>query len=128
MEKKLTARLVGGTGGTVTKIVEILMPAANWYGGEGMWSQIVEVEAASPFSKIDLQPGAEQLLILQKIEAAMTVENAAGVITVYITGNKPKTDITIQAAITEVIRENQGEKICGNTVGWTAPLLYPKSN
>ena len=128
MEKKLTARLVGGTGGTVTKIVEIVLPAANWYGGEGMWSQIVEVEAASPFSKIDLQPSAEQLLFLQKLEAAMTVENAAGVITAYVTGNKPKTDITIQASITEVIRENQGEKIFGSTVGWTAPLLYPKSN
>lgn len=128
MSEKLTARLVGGTGGTITKVTDIVMKVDSWHGGEGMWSQIVEVEAASPFSKIDLQPGAEQLLILQKIEAAMTVENAAGVITVYITGNKPKTDITIQAAITEVIRENQGEKICGNTVGWTAPLLYPKSN
>ena len=128
MSEKLTARLVGGTGGTITKVTDIVMKVDSWHGGEGMWSQIVEVEAASPFSKIDLQPGAEQLLILQKLEAAMTVENAAGVITVYVTGNKPKTDITIQAAITEVIRENQGEKICGNTVGWTAPLLYPKSN
>ena len=127
MSEKLTARLVGGTGGTITKVTDIVMKVDSWHGGEGMWSQIVEVEAASPFSKIDLQPSAEQLLILQKLEAAMTVENAAGVITVYITGNKPKTDITIQAAITEVIRENQGEKICGNTVGWTAPLLYPKS-
>ena len=127
MSDKLTARLVGGTGGTVTKVTDIVMKVDGWHGGEGMWSQIVEVEAASPFSKIDLQPGAEQLLILQKLEAAMTVENAAGVITVHITGNKPKTDITIQASITEVIRENQGEKICGNTVGWTAPLLYPKS-
>ena len=128
MSEKLTARLVGGTGGTITKVTDIVMKVDSWHGGEGMWSQIVEVEAASPFSKIDLQPGAEQLLILQKLEAAMTVENAAGVITAYVTGNKPKTDITIQAAITEVIRENQGEKICGNTVGWTAPLLYPKSN
>ena len=128
MSEKLTARLVGGTGGTITKVTDIVMKVDSWYGGAGMWSQIVEVAEASDFSKIDLQPGAEQLLILQKIEAAMTVENAAGVITVYITGNKPKTDITIQAAITEVIRENQGEKICGNTVGWTAPLLYPKSN
>ena len=128
MEKKLTARLTGGSGGTVTKVTDIAMPVENWCGSAGMWSQIVEVAEASDFSKIDLQPSAEQLLILQKLEAAMTVENAADVITVYITGNKPKTDITIQAAITEVIRENQGEKICGNTVGWTAPLLYPKSN
>lgn len=127
MGEKLTARLVGGTGGTITKVTDIVMKVDSWHGGAGMWSQIVEVAEASEFSKIDLQPSAEQLLILQKIEAAMTVENAAGVITVYVTGNKPKTDITIQATITEVIRENQGEKICGNTVGWTAPLLYPKS-
>lgn len=127
MGEKLTARLVGGTGGTITKVTDIVMKVDSWHGGAGMWSQIVEVAEASEFSKIDLQPSAEQLLILQKIEAAMTVENASGVITVYVTGNKPKTDITIQATITEVIRENQGEKICGNTVGWTAPLLYPKS-
>lgn len=127
MSDKLTARLVGGTGGTITKVTDIVMKVDSWHGGAGMWSQIVEVAEASEFSKIDLQPSAEQLLILQRIEAAMTVENASGVITVYVTGNKPKTDITIQATITEVIRENQGEKICGNTVGWTAPLLYPKS-
>lgn len=127
MADKLTARLVGGTGGTITKVTDIVMKVDSWHGGEGMWEQIVEVAEASEHSKIDLQPSAEQFLILQKIEAAMAVENAAGVITVYVTGNKPKTDITIQATITEVIRENQGEKICGNTVGWTAPLLYPKS-
>ena len=127
MAEKLTARLVGGTGGTITKVTDIVMKVDSWHGGAGMWSQIVEVAEASEYSKIDLQPTAEQLLILQKIEAAMTVENAAGVITVYVTGNKPKTDITIQASIMEVIREKQGEKICGNTVGWTAPLLYPKS-
>ena len=127
MAENLTARLIGGTGGTVVKATQIALPADSWYGGAGMWSQIVEVAVASAFSKIDLQPSAEQLLILQEIEAAITVENAAGVITVYVTGNKPKTDITIQATITEVIRENQGEKICGNTVGWSVPLLYPKS-
>lgn len=127
MGEKLTARLVGGTGGTITKVTDIVMKVDSWYGGAGMWSQIVEVAEASMFSKIDLQPSAEQLLILQRLEAAMTVENAAGVITVYVTGNKPKTDITIQATITEVIREKPGEKICGNTVGWTVPLFYPKS-
>ena len=126
MNGKLTARLTGGSG-TVTKVTDIVMPADGWSGGSGMWSQIVEVEAASSFSKIDLQPSTEQLFALQKLEAAMTVENADGVITVYVTGNKPKTDLTIQAAVTEVVRENQGEKICGNTVGWTVPLLYPKS-
>lgn len=127
MTDKLTGRLVGGTGGTITKVTDISMTVDGWYGGEGMWSQIVEVAEASAFSKIDLQPSAEQLFVLQQLEAAMTVENAGGVITVYVTGNKPKTDLTIQATITEIIRENQGTKICGNTVGWTVPLLYPKS-
>ena len=127
MSDKLTARLVGGTGGTITKVTDISMTVDGWHGGEGMWSQIVEVTEASAFSKIDLQPSAEQLTILQQLEAAMTVENATGVITVYVTGNKPTADLTVQGTITEVIRANQGEKIYGNTVGWTAPLLYPKS-
>jgi hypothetical protein len=127
MGETLTARLVGGTGGTITKVVDIAMPVGGWHGGTGKWSQIVEVAVASSFSKIDLQPSADQLSTLQKLEAAMMVENADGVVTVYVTGNKPKTDITMQATVTEVIRETPGSKICGNTVGWTAPLLYPKS-
>ena len=127
MAETLTARLVGGTGGTITKVVDIVMPVSAWHGGEGKWAQIVEVAEASAFSKIDLQPAEGQVSLLQELEAAMTVENADGVVTVYVTGNKPGTDITMQATVTEVIRINPGSKICGNTVGWTVPLLYPQS-
>ena len=128
MSETLTATLVGSSGGTVTKVVDIVLQTDSWYSYEGMWSQIVEVAEASKFSKIDLQPSAEQNLLLQSLGTTMTVENASGVITVYAVGDKPTTEITIQATLTEIIRVDQGEQIYGNTVGWPiTSLLYPTS-
>lgn len=126
MSVKLTARLTGGSGGTVTKIVEIVLPAANWYGGENTWAQIIDLPEASPFSKIDLQPNAEQAALLYS--TAFLIENAEGIITVYALGDKPETDIAMQASLTEVVREKQGVKICGDTIGRAISVLYPKSD
>lgn len=131
MAETLTARLVGGTGGTITKVVDIVMPVSAWHGGEGKWAQIVEVAEVSPFSKIDLQPNDEQIEMLYS--TALTTENADGIVTVYASGDKPTGDITMQAVLTEVVRVTaggQGSKIYGNTVGTTTPrntLIYPKS-
>ena len=102
MGENLTARLVGGTGGTITKVTDIVMLTDGWHGGEGVWTQIVEVEEASAFSKIDLQPTQKQLTKLQR--TALTVENDEGVFTVYAYGDKPTSKLTMQATITEVIR------------------------
>lgn len=102
MAENLTARLVGGTGGTVVKATQIALPADSWYGGAGVWSQIVEVAEASAFSKIDLQPTTEQVNMLQS--TALTTENVDGIITVYAYGDKPETDLTMQATLTEVVR------------------------
>ena len=101
MEEKLTARLIGGSGGAAVKVTEIVLPQENWYGGEGMWAQIVEVPEASPFSKIDLLPSAAQLALLHS--TAMQAENAEGIITVHAFGKKPEGDLTVQAALTEVV-------------------------
>ena len=127
MTDKLTGRLVGGTGGTVTQAKTVDLLADAWFGGEGVYSQIVEADGTSIHSKVDLQPSADQLQAFHSMELALATENNNGVITVYAFGCKPETDIAIQATVTEVIRESQNMKIMGNTVGATAPLLYPKS-
>ncbi len=129
MAEKLTARLIGGAGGTVTKVTDIVMKVDSWHGGAGMWSQIVEVAEASPFSKIDLQPNTEQLLALQKSQTAMSAENADGIITVYAFGEKPREDMTLQATVTEIVRTaaSQNNVTCGSTVGWVTSVLYPES-
>ena len=132
MADKLTARLVGSSGGSITKVTDIVMPVSGWYSISDIWAQIVEVVEASPLTKIDLQPNDEQLKMLYS--TALTTENANGIITVYAAGDKPKNDITMQATLTEVVRVTAGEqgevKIYGNTVGTTTPrntLIYPKS-
>ena len=102
MAEKLTAQFVGGTGGTVEKVTEIVLSADNWYGGNGLWSQIVEVEEASPFSKIDLQPSADLLSALHS--TALMAENNDGRVTVYAVGEKPASELIVQATITEVVR------------------------
>lgn len=132
MDGKLTARLVGSTGGALPKIVDIDLPAAGWTGGTGnVWQKIVEIADAANTSKIDLQPTAAQLAGLQNTGIALMVENSGGVFTVYAFGGKPAEDLTLQATITEISRINGGSEstvISGNTVGSiTGPLLYPKS-
>ena len=102
MADKITARLVGGTGGAVTKMTQLTLPADGWYGGEDMWAQLVELADTSPFTKIDLQPSAEQLASLHS--TALTAENADGIVTVYAFGEKPEADITMQAVLTEVVQ------------------------
>ena len=102
MAEKLTARLIGGAGGAVTKVADILISADAWHGGDGKWSQVVDVPESSPLSKVDLQPTTEQVNMLQS--TALTTENVDGIITVYAYGDKPETDLTMQATLTEVVR------------------------
>jgi hypothetical protein len=58
------------------------------------------VEGISVSSRVDLLPGPEVLGMLRCI---LTAENDAGTVTVYALGEKPLEDITLQAALTEVV-------------------------
>ena len=76
--------------------------AANWVGDVSPYSQLVEIAGATPYSKIDLQPTALQVVELQNSDIAFMADNNDGVITVYALGGKPTVDYTMQALITEV--------------------------
>lgn len=93
----------GNAGGTVTKLTEITLLAADWKGGESPYSQVVAVEGVSVNSMVNLQPSVEQLEIFHDKDIAFTTENDGGVVTVYAIGDKPANDYTIQATIMEVI-------------------------
>lgn len=54
-------------------------------------------------SKIDLQPSPEQLHTFHEKDITFTTVNEDGVVTVYVVGEKPQDDYTIQATIMEVI-------------------------
>ena len=93
----------GSSGGSMVKLANIALPAANWKGAESPYSQVVSVDGVSVNSKVDLQPSVEQLEIFCGKDLAFTTVNSGGVVTVYAIGDRPKSDYTIQATIMEVV-------------------------
>lgn len=80
----------------------ITVLAANWVGDTSPFSQVVTVNGVTENSKVDLQPTAAQIVELQDDETSLMTENNDGVITVWAIGDKPATDMEIQALVTEV--------------------------
>ena len=92
-----------GGSGTKVKLTQVTLPADNWKGAESPYSQVVEVEGVSVNSMVDLQPSVEQLEIFHDKDLAFSTENNDGVVTVFVIGDKPSNDYTIQATIMEVV-------------------------
>ena len=116
MLKTLT---INGTTYKVAPVVpadSVTLLASAWEGGEGAYSQIVEVLGVTANTKVDFQITPEQLAEFYDKDLAFTAENDGGVITVYSIGDKPAGDHTVQITKTEV--DGTG-KIRGNTVGTT---------
>ena len=84
-----------------TATVELL--ASAWVqDGDSQYSQVVSIDGVTQYSKIDLQPTTEQLLIFYQKDISFVTENDDGVVTVYCIGQKPTNDYTMQVTITEV--------------------------
>ena len=85
----------------------ITLYADKWEQGdvETLWSQVVVVENATitEYSKVDLQPSAEQLLIFHEKDVTFVAENDGGVVTVFCIGQKPVNDYVMQATVSEVV-------------------------
>lgn len=88
--------------GTPARLVRIDLPASAWEGADSLYSQVVAIEGATPYSKVDLLPSVEQLAIFHNKDVAFVTENEDGVVTVYAIGDKPLLDYQMQAQITEV--------------------------
>lgn len=84
------------------KTTTIFLFASEWSGSDGVYSQTVTLDNVTEYSKIDLQPTAEQLHIFHEKDIAFVTENDNGIITVYCIGQKPTNDYIIQATIVEV--------------------------
>ena len=96
----MTVQMEGpfGNGGTAVKLTEIVLPVSDWKGAVSPYTQVVAVEDVSVNSMVNLQLRADQIL-----NTAFTAENDGGVVTVKAIGDKPESDITIQATIMEVV-------------------------
>lgn len=89
---------------SLTKIVEVVLLASNWVkDSDNQYSQVISIRGVTEYSKIDLQPTAEQLAIFYEKDVSFVVENEDGVVTIYCIGRAPTNDYTIQATISEVI-------------------------
>lgn len=93
----------GGSGGTTAKLVNVTMSASTWKGASSPFSQIVSLDSVSVNSRVDLLPSVEQAAYLREYGIALLLGNDAGVVTAYAIGNKPTTNLTMQATVTEVI-------------------------
>lgn len=102
----LTVRLAGpfsGGGGASDRIVSVNLPLDKWKGGESPYFQVVDISVVSLRSQVNLQLSVEQTEQALIDGTAFTTENNDGEITVYAIGQKPTTDYTIQATVSEVI-------------------------
>lgn len=81
----------------------VTLLADAWEGTASPYSQVVTIDGVTKYSKIDLQPDAEQLSIFYEKDVAFIAENENGVVTVLCIGQKPMNDYVVQATMTEVI-------------------------
>ena len=88
---------------SLIKTAFITLYASKWEGNDNKYYQTLTIDGATKYTKVDLQPNAEQLAIFYQKDIAFVTENENGNITVYCFGQKPLNDYTIQATLTEVI-------------------------
>lgn len=87
---------------TIARIGWVTLLAEAWEGAENLYHQVVTIEGVTENSQVDLTPDVQQLAIFYEKDITFVTENANGIVTVYVIGQKPTNDYTIQATITEV--------------------------
>lgn len=89
--------------GSSSRIAEITLFAANWQGNGIQYSQVVDIDGITKNSQVDLTPSVEHLVIFYEKDLTFVTENDNGVVTVYVIGQKPTNDYTMQVTIKEVV-------------------------
>lgn len=84
------------------RIVSVSLPASKWTGSGNLYSQVVSIAGVTANSQVNLTPSIEQLSIFYEKDLTFITENDGGVVTVYVIGQKPQNDYTIQADVVEV--------------------------
>lgn len=97
-------QLKGPYGSVSIRVSEVALKVADWKGAVSPYAQTVAVDGVTATSKVDLQPGAEELEKLRLGNTAFAAENDNGLVTVYAFGERPVEDLSFQATVTEVQR------------------------
>ena len=85
------------------RISSVSLPASKWSGSGSLYSQVVSIAGVTENSQVNLAPSVEQMATFYEKDITFITENDGGVVTVYVIGQKPQNDYTIQADIVEVI-------------------------
>ena len=94
------------TGSSTLRVTEITLLAENWIkktNENNIYYQVVDIIGITEYSQVDLTPSIEQLAIFHNKDIAFVTENEDGVVTVYVIGDKPMNDYTMQVTIKEVV-------------------------
>lgn len=94
--------MMGYLANVTTRIGSVTLLASAWEGSGNLYSQVVAVDGITEYSQVNLTPTVEQMAIFYEKDITFITENDGGVVTVYVIGQKPKNDYTIQANIVEV--------------------------
>ena len=86
----------------ISRIGEVTLTGDGWNGEGNLYSQVVSIDGVTEYSQVDLTPSVEQLVIFYEKDISFVTENEGGVVTVYVIGQKPENDYTMQVTITEV--------------------------
>ncbi len=87
---------------SLTRTIILNLRASEWLEDDGRYYQIISIPNITPYSKVDLQPTAEQLAIFREKDITFVTENENRIVTVFCIGQKPANDYMMQATITEV--------------------------
>ena len=85
------------------RVAQVKLLASAWVGSGNLYSQVVTIDGVTENSQVNLTPSIQQLSTFYEKDITFSTENAGGVVTVYVIGQKPENDYTIQADIVEVI-------------------------
>lgn len=86
----------------LARIGVVTLLADAWIGANNLYSQVVSIEGVTENSQVDLTPNVQQLVTFYEKDISFVAENDDGVVTVYVIGQKPTNDYTMQVTITEV--------------------------
>ena len=86
-----------------SRVIDIYLPADGWIERNNYYYQeFNNIYGITPYSQVNLMPSIDQLAIFHDKDIAFVTENENGVVTVYVLGDRPNNDYTIQATVIEV--------------------------
>ena len=88
--------------GSVSKMETVALLSDNWVGEGPLYIQTVDISSATSNSQIELRPSPEQLHELLESGISLTAINDSGVVKIVAIGEKPVSDYSIQAIVSEV--------------------------